>query len=221
MSAARRSPCNPGLATRAFAASRLLTAGWLALALTAAAGETETYVFVCDEQASYTVRITGTEAWIFRPEGTLRLPAAPSGEGRRYTDGDFEICIEGEQARLGETRGELRTCHNDRRRAVWERAKLDGADFRAVGNEPGWHLEIREQSRIVLVADYGESQVEKPLPEPIVDPETRTTRWDAGELVLEVIGSPCTDAMSGERFPSEVLVHWRYRTLRGCGRALH
>jgi len=199
-----------------------LTAVSFTLALTVVpADETETYVFVCGEGVSYTVRTTGTEAWVFRPEGTLRLTAMTSGKVRIYSDGRFELRIEGEQGWLGETGEVLRTCRNDRRRAVWERAKLDGADFRAVGNEPGWYLEIREQSRIVLVADYGESRVEVPLPEPTTDPGSLTTRWDAGELRVEVIGRPCTDTMSGERYPSEVLVRWRSRTLRGCGRALH
>jgi uncharacterized membrane protein len=186
-----------------------------------AASEAETYVFVCDEGTSYTVRTTGADAWVFRPHDTLQLPADPSGKARRYSDGDFELRIEGESARLGERGGEPRVCRNDRRRAVWERAKLDGADFRAVGNEPGWYLEIREQTRIVLVADYGESTVEVPLPEPAVDPDSRTTSWDAGELLVEVIGRPCVDTMSGEHFPSEVMVQWEGRTLRGCGRALH
>lgn len=186
-----------------------------------AAGGTETYVFVCDEGTSYTVRTTGTDAWVFRPDGTLQLPVVPSDRVRRYSDGNFELRIEGEKAWLGERGGEPRACRNDRRRAIWERAKLDGADFRAVGNEPGWYLEIRKQRRIVLVADYGETRVELPLPEPAVDPSSRATRWDAGELVVEVTGHPCTDTMSGEQFPSEVMVHWEGRTLRGCGRALH
>lgn len=186
-----------------------------------ASAEAKTYLFRCDERTAYTVRTTTTEAWVFRPEGTLQLPALPAERGTNYSDGAFALWIEGEQARLGETDGELRLCQNDRVRAVWERAKLDGADFRAVGNEPGWHLEIQAGRRIVLVADYGASRVELPLPEPTLDPESRRTRWDAGELVLEMIGLPCRDSMSGEQFETRVVVTWRGQTLRGCGRALH
>ncbi|HHJ17489.1 MAG TPA: hypothetical protein ENJ80_12405 [Gammaproteobacteria bacterium] len=181
---------------------------------------TQTYVFVCENQTTNTVRATGAEAWVFRPGGTLRLPSVP-GEAGSYSDGSFMLLIEGQTARLGAVGADPVLCRNDRRSAIWEKAKLDGADFRAVGNEPGWHLEIREQSRIVLVADYGASRVELPLPEPITDTATRTTRWDAGELVLEVTGRPCRDSMSGELFETEVRVTWQGRTLRGCGRALH
>ncbi len=35
-------------------------------------------------------------------------------------------------------------CTYDRRASIWEHAKLSGVDFRAVGNEPGWVLEVRE-----------------------------------------------------------------------------
>ena len=184
-------------------------------------GDAATYVFVCDEQDAYTVRTTGAEAWVFRPEGTLMLPAVPARVGVKYSDGAFELWIDGQQAQLGEPGNELQRCRNDQRRAVWEKAKLDGADFRAVGNEPGWNLEILEGSRIVLVADYGASRVERPLPQPTMERDARTTLWNAGELIVEVIGRPCRDSMSGESFESTVVVTWGEQTLRGCGRALH
>jgi uncharacterized membrane protein len=202
-------------------ATGFLTVLLLTGAGTLVSGDAVTYVFVCDEQTAYTVRVTGAEAWVFRPEGTLMLPVVPTRQGTKYSDGTFELRIDGQQAQLGESGNELQRCRNDSRRAVWEKAKLDGADFRAVGNEPGWNLEILEGSRIVLVADYGDSQVEQPLPEPSVDREARTTRWDAGELIVEVIGRPCRDSMSGESFESTVVVTWGEQTLRGCGRALH
>jgi uncharacterized membrane protein len=186
-----------------------------------ATDEAATYVFVCDEQTAYTVRVSRAEAWVFRPEGTLMLPAVPASKGAKYSDGAFELWINGQQAQLGESGSELQGCRNDRRRAIWEKAKLDGADFRAVGNEPGWNLEILEGSRIVLVADYGASRVERPLPQPTIERDARTTRWNAGELIVEVIGRPCRDSMSGESFESTVVVTWGKQTLRGCGRALH
>jgi uncharacterized membrane protein len=187
----------------------------------AAVDKTATYVFVCGEQATYTVRVSGFEAWVFHPQGTLKLPAVPTGTGEKYADGAFELWIEGEQAQIGETGSNLQRCQNDPRRAIWEQAKLDGADFRAVGNEPGWNLEIQAGSRIVLVTDYGASRVERPLPQPAVDRASRTTRWDADGLILEITGRPCRDSMSGESYESTVLVTWGEQILQGCGRALH
>ncbi|MCP4406477.1 MAG: hypothetical protein GY807_01690, partial [Gammaproteobacteria bacterium] len=183
--------------------------------------EAKTYVFVCEDKSAYTVRATETETWLFRPEGTLKLSSVPAEDGAKYSDGSFKLWIKGQQAELGEIGGTRKSCRNDRRRAIWEKAKLEGADFRAVGNEPGWNLEIREGRRIVLVTDYGASRIELALPEPMVDTEARTTRWNAGELTLEVIGRPCRDSMSGEPFEARVVVTWQGKMLRGCGRALH
>lgn len=39
-------------------------------------------------------------------------------------------------------------CKNNRAEAIWEDAKLRGVDFRAVGNEPGWHLELTAGERL-------------------------------------------------------------------------
>ena len=180
-----------------------------------------TYVFVCDDRSQVVVRVTGDEAWVFRPAGTIRLPAAAGDGEAEFSDGSFSLSIKGEHARLREAGGDLRSCRNDRRRAVWEKSKLDGADFRAVGNEPGWSLEIFAGRRLVLVTDYGESRTELTLDEPSADRQARTTRWEARDLILEVIGRPCRDSMSGEELESEVRLTWQGRSLRGCGRALH
>jgi len=176
---------------------------------------------VCPEGDEIVVRATAAEAWVFRTGGTLRLPAASGPPGSAYSDGRFELHIDGEQAQWGSRGTPLSACRNDRRRAVWERAKLDGVDFRAVGNEPGWVLEIQQQSRIVLLTDYGAQRVERPLPPPEEDQEARRTRWDAGDLQVESAARPCHDSMSGEAFESTVVVTWQGQTLRGCGRALH
>ena len=180
-----------------------------------------TYVFVCPDQIEYVVRANATEAWVFRPGGSLRLPATSATGPGNYSDGSFELQIMGEQARMGSTGSQLQDCHNDRRRAIWEKAKLDGADFRAIGNEPPWVLEIQLQSRVVLVTDYGAKRIELPLPSPREDRDARTTRWNANGLQLEIIGHPCSDSMSGEAFEATVIVTWQGQTLRGCGRALH
>jgi uncharacterized membrane protein len=193
----------------------------VALERSAADPAATTYVLVCPDQAEAVVRASESDAWVFRAAGSLRLPAVPGSPSRAYSDGSFELRIEGEQAQWGRSGKPLQTCRNDRRRAIWERAKLDGVDFRAVGNEPAWVLEIQQQSRIVLLTDYGAKRVELPLPPPEEDREARKTRWDAGELQVEAIAHPCNDSMSGEAFESEVVVTWQGQTLRGCGRALH
>jgi uncharacterized membrane protein len=180
-----------------------------------------TYVFMCPDGSSYVVRATESEAWVFRPGSGLRLEAVPGSIPFRYAHNDVHIVIDSENGVLSEPGVEGLTCRNDRRRATWEHAKLDGVDFRAVGNEPPWVLEMRQQSRIVLITDYGAQRIERPLPDPISNNTLRTTRWDAGDLQIEITAEICHDTMSGEPFHSGVVVYWQGKVLKGCGRSLH
>jgi putative lipoprotein len=203
-----------------------VVAALCALALThgvsmAASPDTTTWVFVCDDQTAWVLRGDATGAWVFSHQGTRRLPAVPADSGRAYSDSRLEIRIEGETARIAAAGAAPRLCRNDHQRAIWEKAKLDGVSFRATGNEPGWTLEMVKGASLMLVTDYGKSRVVRPLPEPSVDRDRSSTRWDAGEVVVEVTGRPCRDSMSGEAFESTVVVTWKGRSLHGCGRALH
>jgi len=187
----------------------------------AASSAASTWVFVCEDRSEWVVRGDETSAWLFSPTGSRQLPAVHADSGLHYADDRFDIRIDADTARLREADNEPTRCRNDRKRAIWEKAKLEGVDFRATGNEPGWVLEIVRGDTLVLVSDYGASRVELPLPEPSVDRQRRASRWDAGELVVEVMAKPCRDSMSGDAFESTVIVRWKGRILAGCGRALH
>ena len=106
---------------------------------------------------------------------------------------------------------------------VWHKAKLRGVSFRAIGQEPGWLLEITAGMEILLVTDYGETRTAYPYVEPEVDQEHRRTRFVTGDGDVEVLieEKDCQDVMSGERFAVTVTVTLEERRLAGCGRALH
>lgn len=105
----------------------------------------------------------------------------------------------------------------------WEGARAAGVDFRGVGQEPGWMVDIYRQDRIVLLLDYGASIVTFPLTEPTA-PQEGVRRYqsqtDGRALTLTIRRSPCQDAMSGEPFPATVEVAIDGRTLNGCGRTV-
>ncbi len=147
-----------------------------------------------------------------------------SGDGILLTPSEGTVSLE--------VTGEIFTdCRVDPRRSVWEHAKLSGVDFRATGNEPGWHLEIRSDQetdsgkRIRFVYDYGERDAVLHAPAPVSDPDLRRTeyRGENGELtiVVLIVGEACTDTMRGEPFESTVTVEFQRRSYHGCGRALH
>jgi uncharacterized membrane protein len=106
---------------------------------------------------------------------------------------------------------------------VWHQAKLRGVAFRAVGQEPGWLLEMTDGVEIVLVTNYGESRDSYPYVEPQVDQAARRTLFvlDEHDLVIEIRGESCVDVMSGERFSTTVTITSEAFVLQGCGRALY
>lgn len=105
----------------------------------------------------------------------------------------------------------------------WPNARAAGVDFRAVGQEPGWILDIYRENTIRLLWDYGEHVASFPLTPPTFPAEgaTRYTTQAGGRtLAITIRRAPCQDAMSGEAYPSTVEVVIDRRTLTGCGRSV-
>lgn len=105
----------------------------------------------------------------------------------------------------------------------WEGARAAGVDFRAVGQEPGWMVDIYTQNRIVALLDYGERLIEFPRAEPTYPIEGSThyeTQADGHRLSIIIRRSPCQDSMSGENYPATVDVVINGRALNGCGRSV-
>lgn len=182
----------------------------------------QTFVFACSDSLEFVARTNNKEAWLFLPSGTIQLPYTEAGS---YRNDQTHFQIDGQEASLEISGAKYPGCKNDRRQAIWEHAKLNGADYRAVGNEPGWHLEVRNQEKIILVTDYGSTRHEFSLPKAEIDKTNRITRYQAKEsgheLSLTISGETCLDSMSGEKFDSKATVTLDGKRLQGCGRALH
>jgi len=105
---------------------------------------------------------------------------------------------------------------------AWANARAAGIDFRAIGQEPGWLLEIDDGGRMTLQYDYGESRADFATPTPNTSQEFVTVyEARAGQDTVNVTirRAPCQDAMSGENFPARVTVRINDRTLEGCGKS--
>jgi acid phosphatase (class A) len=187
-----------------------------------------TYVYECGDGFSFTARTEEKKAWLFLPDKTMSLPRVPSASGTKYREGQITFWSKGDEAmlKLGEERHA--DCVNNRAKAIWEDARLRGVDFRALGNEPGWHLEISASEKIVFVGDYGNTTYTFVTPEPLVDQHAGKTVYRAqeaqeGKQELRVVieARPCHDSMSGEPFESSVTVILDGEEYRGCGKALH
>jgi uncharacterized membrane protein len=111
-----------------------------------------------------------------------------------------------------------------RAREIEEEARRRGVDFRGVGQEPGWIVEIDEGVSIVFNGDYGETRATTGPPVREVDEASGRIRYRAraaaGDVVVSIARSPCQDAMSGARFEATVTVSYAGREYRGCGQSL-
>ncbi|MBY5991437.1 COG3650 family protein [Ferrimonas balearica] len=177
-----------------------------------------TLVMAC-ETLTFTARVEGERAWLFLPGETLMAERVPTASGARYQAGDTGLWLKGEEGTLLQPGQADERCRNDRRAAIWEGAKLDGMDFRGIGNEPPWILELWPE-KVVLKTGYEMSQRTWPRPEPVTG--ERSSRFElAAGVSVTLEGKACSDSMSGEAFETTVTVTDGERTYRGCGRALH
>ncbi|MGE0621380.1 MAG: COG3650 family protein [Pseudomonadales bacterium] len=192
--------------------------------------EPVTRVYHCAGEQGSILLVTRT-----RPEGmSIFLPPSLGEQHRllREVEAGTRYEADGTEVRIGERTADLvlpdahyPDCVFDPRASVWEHAKLGGADFRGLGNEPGWALEVRAQSRLWFSYDYGASEVSAAIVETRSDPQTRSTtyvgRAGSAELLVTLTGEPCADTMADDTYPTRVEVTLDGRVFRGCGRPLH
>jgi heat shock protein HslJ len=90
--------------------------------------------------------------------------------------------------------------------------------FVAVGNEPGWRLDIGG-GLMLLTADYGATTMSMPAPAPEPIPGGRAYAGEsAGRPVrVTVLDRICHDTMTGMPRPATVSVEYDGRKLDGCG----
>lgn len=115
----------------------------------------------------------------------------------------------------------------DRALAPWDGVFFELArdrDFRAVGQEPGWQLEIRQGAEMRFTYDYGNNSAVTPAARVKVNPSTGTRTYhavaEANDLRVEIVPVSCADSMSGRPFAATVMVTLNGRSYRGCGEEL-
>lgn len=173
--------------------------------------------FDCDTLA-LTVTFHDDRVIIEVPEQRpLMLPHVVSASGARYSDGTDTFWNKGRDATF-ERHGHTEMCRE--RREPWQEAADRGVDFRAVGQEPGWFLEIDNERQIRVVYDYAEHQLVAPAISPGTKGKTVVYDMmvDSQHVLITIEEAPCNDAMSGEAFPRSVSVTIGTRMLRGCGK---
>lgn len=181
-----------------------------------------TFVFSCGDLDFIVIHPRPDVAELYLPDRKAVLPQVLSGSGAKYQEGGLMYWNKGREAMLEVDGRRYEKCRLDPARSVWEDARQRGIEFRALGNEPGWHLEIEKGRRIVFVTDYGKTKTYTPVPQPTVSGGRATyrIRTEAHDLTVLIERRICRDTMSGEAFEAFVMVRLDGREYRGCGQAL-
>jgi putative lipoprotein len=150
---------------------------------------------------------------------TLVLPIAVAASGARFADDQGnEFTTRGDAASLALAGDPLRECTRSARPSPWYEAAARGIRFRAIGNEPGWLLEVGHGERPDLRAelDYGERTLELQALHPSGSGWTGETA-DGTAVAVDVRRGECHDGMSGTGFEAEVQLRLGDALYRGCG----
>lgn len=177
--------------------------------------------FACDG-VDVRVRFEPDQAVLTVGDRTMVLPQALSASGARYADGDTVFWNKGREATFA-LDGREYACREVR--DPWRDAEERGVVFRAVGQEPGWYLEIDSGNSMLLVYDYSAGRIETKVTRTGGAGETVYRSAGGPEVVVTVTDRACSDTMSGQPFPASVVVSIASadgnepRELHGCGRA--
>jgi uncharacterized membrane protein/membrane-bound inhibitor of C-type lysozyme len=150
---------------------------------------------------------------------TLTLPHVESLTGARYADiSGNSFMRQADTAKLILAGDESRDCTHSGRVSPWIEAASRGIAFRAVGNEPGWFVEVAKGESPTLHAtlDYGDREVIVAKARP-VDLGFTGKAADGTPVVLDIQSTRCQDGMSGEAFEATAQLVVGDKTYRGCG----
>jgi uncharacterized membrane protein len=156
------------------------------------------------------------------PFGERTLVTLRSGSGARYGDDrGTELWEKGGEATLTLDGQRQPSCQKSAERSPWDEAKARGIGFRAIGNEPGWLVEVGRGDAPTLHAelDFGSRRLDIARATATRDGFSGTTA-DGTAVTLTTQRVACSDAMSGQGFPASAVLSVGGSTYRGCGRFL-
>ncbi len=174
-----------------------------------------------------TTRVEGDGVVVSGGFGERKLSQAPAASGARYEDGrGNEFWNKGREATFTLDGKRQPDCRVTSLPSPWEEAKARGVGFRAVGNEPGWFVEVDMGEAPALRADldYGQRKVAVARAQSFRDEASGESGFrgkaDGSEVELRIQRETCVDDMSGDSHPARARLRVGDRTYSGCGRFL-
>lgn len=186
----------------------------------------QAHVWNCADGTSIQTRnLTSPPAVTLRAGADTRtLPQMRAASGVRYEDATMLFWTKGDSATFQRKPGNATECRENRSLSLLEDARVRGITFRAVGNEPGWLLEIGPENRVMFEDGYGSIRVVFQSLAPRSNTQPGVTLYEnsssAYRMKITLRQQTCADTMSDETFPYTVDIEVEGAKRRGCGRAL-
>jgi uncharacterized membrane protein len=156
--------------------------------------------------------------------GATRLTPSVVASGSRYQNGGLSVWLKGDEARVESQRGRL-DCERGVTLDALTREGHPGVMFHGRGNEPGWHVELANDTpQLDLSLDYGERELTLPYRVTTLDNGAGRVILASGQaarpFTLRIEAKACFDDMSGQPWPARVTLSLNGETYRGCGQGI-
>ncbi len=179
------------------------------------------WVYSCPSDFRFSARVMPGLVSLRLPTRTAALPQARTPSGTRYAADGLELRSWGETATLRMGSETHADCAGMRVESPWEEARLLGADFRAIGQDPVWSLEL-DAGRHMRFLIEGSSEVITPIAEPVGADGVMTYRASTGAHTIDVTirAEACPNPLLGPGFTHSVKLVVDGFPYLGCGRML-
>lgn len=181
----------------------------------------ETWVYSCPADFRFSARLMNEVVSLRLPDRTTAVPRVGSSAGTRYRAEALDFTRNGASATLQADGRTHADCTGQRAETAWDVARMLGAEFRAVGVEPAWSLEIDDGQRMRFLIE-GSSEVIAPTPEATRNGTSTSYRaTSVGHAISVTIDAqPCTVAVLGPGLTHTVTLTVDGFPYVGCGRVV-
>ena len=148
-------------------------------------------VYYCHNLATLTVRVLPNEVEVIVMERKTRLTKVASSSSVLYSNGTATLSGLEEYVRF-EDSGANYWCRNSPSEAPWQAARLRGIEFRAVGDDPEWSLEIDSGVAAEFSTGRGTARIVTAFPSAELDSKSGRMKLAirSGSHTLAVIAEP-------------------------------
>lgn len=175
--------------------------------------------YLCPDGTLFLVEADGNNARVLLGAREWSLQRTVSASGEKY-QGERNLYWNRGDVALFEVDHKLYlNCSGEMLSQPRQQARQRGTLIRAVGQEPGWVVEITAAGTLILT-DYGQNRHELSAPTVLQGTRGESVRYLIADhpqrIELTVTKTTCQDTMSGEAYPARAELIIGDQSLTGC-----